>query len=260
MPERETYGLQGKAPFPIESALTVSAKALQALAETENSEHTDGIAGAATDPVVKHLRLAMQPVLDRPEEACKLLVSHVTMALRAYCTHTYGGAGMTATVRGGLAPWQVRRAKEMLMEHLEEDISLSEVARGCKLSVSHFARAFRQTTGLPPHRWLVSRRVDRAKGLLRQSKESMAEIALRCGFSDQASFARAFKRVVGKTPGEWRRNGMNYESETRIASDATTISEADSVHRSTPLSAPISGSLSAPSHQTRWQAVPFPPY
>jgi AraC family transcriptional regulator len=205
MPEHESCELHGNAHFPIESTFTIPAKALHALGEPESLRQIDGIAGTATDPVVHHLRLAMQPALDQPEKACKAFMNHVTMALHAHCAHTYGETGMTATVRGGLAPWQLRRAKEMLMAHLDGDISLSEVARGCKLSVSHFARAFRQTTGLPPHRWLVWRRVDRAKGLLRQSREPMADIALQCGFSDQASFARAFKRVVGASPGEWRR-------------------------------------------------------
>jgi AraC family transcriptional regulator len=152
------------------------------------------------DPVVNHLRLAMLPALEKPERASKLFLDHVTQALRAYCAHTYGGE-----IRGGLAPWQLRRATEMLMEHLDEDISLSRVAKACELSISHFARAFRKTTGQPPHRWLICRRVERAKGLLRQSAAPMAQIALSCGFADQASFTRAFKRVVGTSPGGWRR-------------------------------------------------------
>jgi AraC-like DNA-binding protein len=158
------------------------------------------------DPVVHHLRLAIQPALARPEDACKIFLNHIALALHAYCAHAYGETRITTpAIRGGLAPWQLRRAKEMLMAHLEADISLSEVARACKLSVSHFARAFRRTTGQPPHRWLTCRRVERAKELLRQSSDRMADIALRCGFADQASFIRAFKRVVGASPGGWRR-------------------------------------------------------
>jgi len=163
-------------------------------------------APAQLDPVVNHLRLAIQPALARPEHACKIFLNHVALALHAYCAHAYGETRVTSpAIRGGLAPWQLRRAKEMLMAHLDGDISLSEVARACKLSVSHFARAFRCTTGQPPHRWLTCRRVEKAKDLLRQSNEPMADIALRCGFADQASFIRAFKRVVGASPGGWRR-------------------------------------------------------
>jgi len=177
-------------------------------ADDNGVQRTNGLASDAVqlDPVVNHLRLAIQPALARPEHACKVFLNHVALALHAYCAHAYGESRVTSpAIRGGLAPWQLRRAKEMLMAHLEGDISLSEVARACKLSVSHFARAFRRTTGQPPHRWLTSRRVERAKDLLRQSSEPMADIALRCGFADQASFIRAFKRVVGASPGGWRR-------------------------------------------------------
>jgi len=170
--------------------------------------HTNEPASAPgqLDPVVNHLRLAIQPALARPEHACKAFLNHVALALHAYCAHAYGETKLTfPDIRGGLAPWQLRRAKEMLLAHLEGDISLSEVAGACKLSVSHFARAFRRTTGQPPHRWLTCRRVERAKDLLQQSSEPMADIALRCGFADQASFIRAFKRVVGASPGGWRR-------------------------------------------------------
>ncbi len=167
---------------------------------------TDGLAPVQLDPVVNHLRLAIQPALARPEHACKIFLNHVALALHAYCAHAYGETRVpTPAIRGGLAPWQLRRAKEMLMAHLEADISLSEVARACKLSVSHFARAFRRTTGQPPHRWLTCRRVEKAKELLQQSSDPMADIALSCGFADQASFIRAFKRVVGSSPGGWRR-------------------------------------------------------
>jgi AraC-like DNA-binding protein len=119
----------------------------------------------------------------------------------------YGGAATTPPlVRGGLAPWQVRRAKEMLMAHLDGEITLEELAGECQLSRSHFARAFRKTTGLPPHRWLVEQRLERAKDLLLKSDLPLAEIADTCGFSDQSHFTRAFGAALGVAPGEWRRS------------------------------------------------------
>ena len=80
------------------------------------------------------------------------------------------------------------------------------LAEECGLSPRHFARAFRQSTGVPPHRWLMRHRVQRAKELLRRQALSLADIALRCGFADQSHFTRVFSREVGFSPGQWRRD------------------------------------------------------
>jgi AraC family transcriptional regulator len=108
-------------------------------------------------------------------------------------------------LRGGLAPWQERRAKEMLEGNLDGAVSVSELAAECGVSVAHFARAFRRSTGVPPHRWLLERRIDLAKQLLQESADSIAEVALCCGFSDQSHLTHTFRRQVGISPGMWRR-------------------------------------------------------
>jgi AraC family transcriptional regulator len=107
--------------------------------------------------------------------------------------------------RGGLAPWQVRRAIEMIRENLDGDIHLSDLARECGLSVSHFTHTFRKSFGMSPCRWLLERRIDRSKELLVTSDLPIADIAIRSGFSDQTAFTRAFGRIVGNSPGRWRR-------------------------------------------------------
>jgi len=107
--------------------------------------------------------------------------------------------------RGGLAPWQERRAKELMTTHLGREISLAFVAGECRLSVSHFARSFKQCTGKPPHRWLLENRVEKAKELLIDAEMALAEIALECGFSDQSHFTRVFSRIAGTSPGTWQR-------------------------------------------------------
>ena len=93
----------------------------------------------------------------------------------------------------------------MISESLDGNIHLSDMARECGLSVSHFTRAFRKTFGMSPYRWLLERRIDRAKALLVSSDLPIADIAIRSGFSDQAAFTRAFGRIVGDSPGRWRR-------------------------------------------------------
>jgi len=133
--------------------------------------------------------------------AAALAASRITHVLR-----TYGGLPpLRATARGGLAPWQARRAAEMIRESLAGTLHLSDLARECGLSVSHFARGFRKSFGMSPYRWLVERRVDCAKAMLLAGTLPIAEIAGQCGFSDQSTFTRAFARVAGDSPARWKR-------------------------------------------------------
>ncbi len=82
---------------------------------------------------------------------------------------------------------------------------MAAAAAACGLPLGRFARAFRETVGMPPYRWLRGFRVERAKELLLASKLALAQIAYDCGFADQSHFTRVFTQVVGTTPGAWRR-------------------------------------------------------
>jgi AraC family transcriptional regulator len=158
------------------------------------------------DPVVRHLLSALLPFTARPEEAPAMLLDNVALALGAHIAQVYGGMPAVRGIpRGGLAPWQERRAKELMSAALNEEIPLGRLAAECGLSVQHFARAFRQSTGTPPHRWLLKQRVDRAKTLLTDRGVSLADIAVSCGFADQSHFTRIFTAMVGVSPGAWRR-------------------------------------------------------
>jgi AraC-like DNA-binding protein len=88
---------------------------------------------------------------------------------------------------------------------LAGDPSISQVADECGLSASYFVRAFKQTTGVPPHRWLTKQRVERAKELLQDLGQELSDIAQLCGFVDQSHFTRVFSRSEGYSPGRWRR-------------------------------------------------------
>ena len=158
------------------------------------------------DPVVRQLLLSLTPALAKPEQASVVFVDHVALALCAHVAHTYGGMPVARRpFRGGLAPWQERRAKELLRANLIGDIPLDRLAAECGLSVRHFARAFRQTMGVPPHRWLLKQRVQRAKELLGNPALPLAEVAVSCGFADQSHFTRVFTAMAGASPGAWRR-------------------------------------------------------
>jgi transcriptional regulator GlxA family with amidase domain len=97
-------------------------------------------------------------------------------------------------------------AFELIDARLDGDLSVNEIAHHCALSPSRFRVAFRNTTGVTPHRWLTERRVDRAKSLLLRGSASLAQIAIDCGFADQSHFTHVFTSLVGASPGEWRRS------------------------------------------------------
>ena len=126
--------------------------------------------------------------------------------MASHVAHAYGGVrARHVHRRGGLASWQLKRAMELMSESLTQGSALSRLAEECGLSTRHFARAFRQSTGVPPHRWLLRHRVQRAKDMLRTQALPLAEVSQRCGFADQSHFTRVFSRQVGMSPGKWRR-------------------------------------------------------
>jgi AraC family transcriptional regulator len=107
---------------------------------------------------------------------------------------------------GGLAPRHLKRVTDYLMEHLSEEVALAELAAIAGLTPHHFCRAFKQSTGLPPHAWLTARRMERAKEMMAAHPGmGLTEIALCAGYSSQTTFGIAFKRTTGMTPSQWRR-------------------------------------------------------
>ena len=104
-----------------------------------------------------------------------------------------------------LAPWQARRAIQLLTEATATACPVTALATACGLSRSHFAHAFRATTGMPPHKWLLRHRIRRACELMEQTDQRLAEIAHCCGFADQSHFSRRFRAVMGCSPAVWRR-------------------------------------------------------
>jgi AraC-like DNA-binding protein len=158
------------------------------------------------DHVVAELTRLLLPVFDTPDRVSLLFADYVSLALGSHVAQAYGGMKSVVALRqGGLAAWQERRAKELISANLEENLSTGDLARECSLSAGHFARAFRRSTGLSPHQWLVWCRVEKAHGLLRDGGLSLAEIARACGFADQSHFTRAYTRLRGISPGAWRR-------------------------------------------------------
>ena len=106
---------------------------------------------------------------------------------------------------GTLPQGRLRAVLDYIEEHLDAAPTLAEIAAVAGLNPYHFARQFKAATGLPPHQYVITRRVERAKHLLRAGTDSsLAEVAARAGFYDQSQFSRHFKRLVGVTPSQFR--------------------------------------------------------
>lgn len=110
--------------------------------------------------------------------------------------------------RPTLAPWQVRLATQIMQRDFSSSISILDVACQCRLSLSHFIRAFSNTVGIAPYAWFVQKRVQHAQVLLTETQLPIVQIALECGFTDQAHFTKAFAKANGTTPARWRREPL----------------------------------------------------
>jgi AraC-like DNA-binding protein len=173
---------------------------------------------ADDDPVVRSLGDALLPALANPGRFNMFFVDGLGRAHRPHIARSCGSPQSTVPgARGGLAPWQERRAKELLSSKLSRDMPLAEIACECGLSPSHFARAFRQSLGTAPHQWRLTLRVERAKEQLLKPNASLADIAIDCCFADQSHFTRVFTKHVGASPGQWRRPNASSLCRTSLA-------------------------------------------
>jgi AraC family transcriptional regulator len=183
--------------------------ALDAIADEANAPRVHDLSYkpgvGVNDVAISRLGSLLLPTLNHPDQATRLFVDHVLSAVGVHVAQTYGGMQpMSRLPQGGLAPWQERRAKEMITANLGR-IALKELARECRLSMSHFSRAFHRSLGMPPHRWLMKHRIEVAKEKLHDGRMSLTDVAAACGFSDQSHLTRVFKQTVGVSPGVWRR-------------------------------------------------------
>jgi AraC family transcriptional regulator len=111
----------------------------------------------------------------------------------------------TASLKGGMGPSRERRVLAYIEEHLNQSISLEDLAQVAEISPNYLIALFRQSMGMTPHKYVIQMRVERARGLLKQKQLTLLEIAQHCGFLDQSQFTTVFRRYAGVTPGHFRR-------------------------------------------------------
>jgi AraC family transcriptional regulator len=158
------------------------------------------------DMVLHNLARTILSTLESPLLTEGSFLAQLTLAMCFRLAQHYGSQSIgTLPKAGTLSTSQLKMAQSLLAADLTEPPPLDKVARSCGMSISRFARAFRATTGLPPHRWLRAFRVERSKELLLSTATSLAQIAYDCGFADQAHFTRVFSAATNLTPASWRR-------------------------------------------------------
>lgn len=159
---------------------------------------------SAPDALVSTLLQRLWSLGDTDEPLGRTLADSIVLTLVCQLL-ALARAETPKTGPGAFSPRDWRRICDYIDAHLHEEIVLADLSRATGWSVRHFARMFRQSAGQTPHSFIVRRRVDRAKDLLKKHELQLAEIALSCGFADQSHFTTCFRKVTGLTPLRWRR-------------------------------------------------------
>jgi AraC family transcriptional regulator len=160
-------------------------------------------AGESLSALLFKLLTDAAAALDYDHEQSRALLLRATTLLQSRA----GRRGLTARApaQAALAPWQAKRIASHIEDHLDGSLSLGELAKVAGLSSSYFSRAFKGAFGRTPHAFIICRRVERARQEMIEGHEPLSQIALSCGFADQAHLARIFRRETGLAPCEWRR-------------------------------------------------------
>jgi AraC family transcriptional regulator len=158
------------------------------------------------DPEMETISRQIYAEAGRNGMAEKLYLESLITQLAVILLRRYSTAAEPAKVlpSSGLTRSQVRRVLDYIEANLHRDVALQDLAKITDLSLHHFARMFKRTMGAAPHRYVLERRVDRAKEMLRDTGTSLVEISLSLGFSSQSHFTNTFHRMVGAPPGEFR--------------------------------------------------------
>jgi AraC family transcriptional regulator len=135
----------------------------------------------------------------------RLFLDSIELALAVALVNDYAVRRPSPRIyRGGLTAARLRRVTELVHSRMDSDLGLEEMAGAAGLSVTHFSQMFRESTGQSPHQFVLRRRVERAKEMLRAAEMRVLDVAVACGFKSQQHFARVFRNLCGASPTEYR--------------------------------------------------------
>jgi len=212
-------------------------------------------AASVSERIESLVRRAMA-LLESDREAARRCLNDASALLRSDPQDAATSATpMSQAFRsGGLARWQARRALAYIEANLGSKLETRALAELVAFSKSHFSRAFKRSLGLPPMAYVATRRVERAKVMMASTREQLTQIALACWFADQSHLNRSFRRMMGVSPGLWRRT--NVETQPSLAqpcdrahpgsndSETPTLCHTSECELTPPLSAGVIDSIS----------------
>lgn len=174
-----------------------------AVLATEAREHS-GQSGVALAATVLELLTVAQFKVELDSQAAQACLSRAT-ALLAASLERDGGPKAESVFRGGLPHWQAKRLVTYIEENLDQPIRSPDLIALTGMSAGHFFRTFKATFGQAPFAYIASRRIEHAQQMMLTTSDPLCQIALDCGLCDQSHLTRLFRRIVGTTPSEWRR-------------------------------------------------------
>jgi transcriptional regulator GlxA family with amidase domain len=161
------------------------------------------LAGQMAQAILEMLEVAQRVLRADPGRARSLLDQASILLAPAPSTEASDPGALS-----GLAPWQERKVEQFVAQNLDRTIAVGELASLARLSTTHFSRVFKRSFGITPRDYVMRARLERAKIMLTQTSASLCQIALDCGFCDQAHMSRIFHQVIGATPSRWRKQTM----------------------------------------------------
>jgi AraC family transcriptional regulator len=174
--------------------------------ENASSQRVELIGGCdKDDPLILQIGMALLAEAKASRAAGRLYVQSLANILAVHLLRNYtGSVASTHTSNGGLSGYRLRQVTQFIVDNLEQELSLAEIAEVAGMSTFHFARAFKETTGLAPHQYLTRSRIDRAKALLTDTRLAIVDVCFRVGFQSQSHFTTLFRRMTGLTPKAYR--------------------------------------------------------
>ena len=162
------------------------------------------------DPLLYQLALGLKDILAKGAAGSRLYAETLIHTLMVHVLQHYANRLVAPKIdKNGLSQVRQRLVLDYIHEHLEQDLSLQQLANLVQLSPHYFAEQFKQSIGVAPHQYVIQQRVERAKQFLKQREITITEVACRTGFANQSHLTRHFKRLVGITPSAFRRRRVS---------------------------------------------------
>ena len=203
------YEVRWRAIGPLETmhlylGLPVFNRAMEeAFQKDQGAMHLRDVSGFK-DNFLSALLEQLHKELSSRYQGSSLFVEGIAQSLAGHLVRTYADE-TTYEYKGGLPGFRLRKVRDLMVTHLEDEFSLIRLAREADMSEFHFSRAFKRTAGLTPSQYFIHLRLEKARRLLRETNRSVIEIGLDVGYTSPSHFARIFRREIGISPSEYRR-------------------------------------------------------